>query len=67
MNYIQPVASWVLGLEWLAKTTYPELYADIDMKSEVERFYRQFYSISDPTVITTLTDAYSRSVADNRR
>ena len=67
MNYIQPVASWVLGLEWLAKTTYPELYADIDMRGEVERFYREFYSISDPTVITTLTDAYSRSVADNRR
>ena len=67
MNYIQPVASWILGLQWLAKTTYPERYADLDMRWEVERFYREFYSISDPAVIATLTDAYSRSIADNRR
>jgi len=67
MNYIQPVASWILGLQWLAKTTYPDRYADIDMTAEVERFYREFYSISDESIITTLTDAYSRSISDNRR
>jgi len=67
MNYIQPVASWILGLQWLAKTTYPELYEDIDIPTEIDRFYRDFYSITDRSIIQTLVDAYSRSIADNRR
>lgn len=67
MNYIQPVASWVLGLQWLAKTTYPELYTDLDMGEEVERFYRDFYAIEDPAIAARLVQMYTSSVATNSR
>ncbi|MFZ5812236.1 MAG: ABC transporter substrate-binding protein [Thermodesulfobacteriota bacterium] len=32
-----------LGFLWLAKTLYPELMADIDMKKETEDFFKTFY------------------------
>lgn len=35
---------------WLATTLYPEVFADIDMREETRRFYRDFYRID-------LTDA----------
>ncbi|HZJ88003.1 MAG TPA: ABC transporter substrate-binding protein [Sphaerochaeta sp.] len=67
MNYIQPVASWILGTTWLAKETYPELFSDIDMVEEVRSFYQNFYSITDERILGILTDAYSTSVEQNRQ
>lgn len=65
MNYIQPVASWILGLQWLAKETYPTLFADVDMASEVRSFYQQFYNITDEQKLGTLVDLYLASIAAN--
>lgn len=67
MNYIQPVASWIVGLQWLAKTIYPASYRDLVIADEVESFYRDFYSIDDPTIIAALVDSYLASVQQNRR
>lgn len=65
MNYIQPVASWILGLQWLAKQTYPALFADLDMEQEVSNFYREFYNITDEGKLAVLLDLYRASVASN--
>jgi iron complex transport system substrate-binding protein len=35
-----------LAILWTAKTVYPELFQDIDMKKEVRAFYRQFFNLS---------------------
>ena len=67
MNYIQPVASWILGLTWLAKEIYPHAYAEIDMTEEVADFYREFYGIKDAQSLNTLVDLFSQSVAVNTR
>ncbi|MFA5446990.1 MAG: ABC transporter substrate-binding protein [Sphaerochaeta sp.] len=66
MNYVQPVASWILGLTWLAKETYPTLYTDIDMATEVDHFYRSFYGITDPAILELLVETFEESVALNR-
>lgn len=34
------------GMLWLGKTVYPELYADIDLKAEVVRFYKDVYMLN---------------------
>jgi iron complex transport system substrate-binding protein len=34
-----------LAILWTAKTVYPELFQDIDMKQEVRAFYKQFFNI----------------------
>ncbi len=41
-----------LALLWVAKTTYPELFVDVDMASEVKNFLREFLhlEISDEQV-----------------
>ena len=39
-----------LAMLWTVKTVYPNLFAGIDMKNEVEKFYREFFRLE-------LTDA----------
>lgn len=41
-----------LGFLWLAKTLYPDKFADIDMKSETKKFFNTFYGydISDSEI-----------------
>lgn len=65
MNYVQPVASWILGLQWLAKEAHPALFADVDMEYEVQRFYQEFYNIHDRAKLDVLLDLYRTSVASN--
>ncbi len=34
-----------LAILWTAKTAYPELFADLDLKSEIQRFYSRFFNL----------------------
>ncbi|MBZ4673643.1 MAG: ABC-type transporter, periplasmic subunit, partial [Spirochaeta sp.] len=65
MNYIQPVASWILGLQWMAAEVYPERYPELDMRNEVTSFYQDFYHLTDEKKLGFLRDRYSKSVAIN--
>lgn len=67
MNYIQPVASWILGLQWLAKQAYPALFADLDMEAAVRTFYQEFYHIADEAKLEVLLDLYRTSIASNSK
>ncbi len=46
-----------LGFLWLAKTLYPDKFADIDMKSETKKFFSTFYGydLSDEEIDQVLT------------
>ena len=37
-----------LGELWMAKTLYPDRFADIDMQAMADRFYRSFYGVPYP-------------------
>ena len=65
MNYIQPVATWILGMQWMAQDLYPELFASVDMNQEITSFYGEFYGITDPKVLETLLGAYNTSISLN--
>lgn len=39
----RPGPEAILGIIWLAKTLYPEVMRDIDLKRETKSFYRTFY------------------------
>ncbi len=65
MNYIQPVSSWILGLQWMAKEVYPTRYMDMDMTEQVASFYKDFYNLTDPEKLQTLVGLYKKSVAVN--
>ncbi|RFU95420.1 ABC transporter substrate-binding protein [Sphaerochaeta halotolerans] len=67
MNYIQPVASWILGLQWMASEVYPERFPDLDMREEVASFYLDFYNLTDEDKLGMMVDRYSKSVAINLR
>lgn len=40
-----PSSDAPLSLWWVAKTTYPELFEDIDMTEKVKEYYQQFYGM----------------------
>ncbi|AEV30930.1 ABC-type Fe3+-hydroxamate transport system, periplasmic component [Sphaerochaeta pleomorpha str. Grapes] len=65
MNYIQPVATWILGMQWMAQDLYPELFASVDMEEEITSFYREFYGLTDQKVLDTLLSAYKTSISLN--
>lgn len=46
----RPSPEAVLGMLWLSRILYPNLFADVDMRLETKEFYRKFYQYS-------LTDA----------
>lgn len=66
MNYIQPVASWILGAQWLAKTIHPELFSDLDMDREIRSFYADFYGIDASSLLDEFVSRFEKSVAGNR-
>lgn len=66
MNYIQPVASWILGAQWLAKTIHPELFADLDLEAEIRSFYKDFYGIEDRALLDELVVRFNQSIKTNR-
>lgn len=63
LNYFQSDSRWILGLQWLAATLHPYEFPDFDMEREIRMFYREFYGITDETVLETLVTAYRSSVA----
>jgi iron complex transport system substrate-binding protein len=66
MSYIQPVASWILGLQWLGKTLYPQQYENMGMEAEVASFYRDFYQLQDAGKLDKLVALYAASVDGNK-
>ncbi len=49
-SWDQPDVRWLLGLQWLATRLQPELFADLDMHSEMRRFFRFLYSLTDEEI-----------------
>ena len=51
-----PGANIIIGIPWTAKVIYPDKYSDIDLKSEVKMFYKEFYhyDLSDEDVVNIL-------------
>jgi len=41
-----PDPRWILGVLWLAKTFHPARLPGLDLKAEVEAFYREFYGMT---------------------
>jgi len=67
MSYLQPVSSWILGAQWMAKDLYPQLFTTIQMEEEVRSFYKEMYTITDTAKLDYLVDRFNASIALNRR
>jgi iron complex transport system substrate-binding protein len=65
MNYMQPVATWILGLQWLAKDLYPAVFTSVDMEEEIVSFYKEFYTITDKQILDSLLGSYKASLSLN--
>jgi iron complex transport system substrate-binding protein len=53
-SWDQPDTRWTLGLIWMAYTLHPGQFPGLDMKQEVENFYRELYNLSNQTVQETI-------------
>lgn len=45
---------WILGALWMAKQTYPDKFADLDMPQTVTAFYTQLYGLDPETIAARL-------------
>ncbi len=52
-----PDPRWILGVTWLAKTFHAGRFAEVDLKAEVESFYRDFYEMSAADVAAKILPA----------
>jgi iron complex transport system substrate-binding protein len=52
-----PGINRVIGIPWLAKTLYPDVFSDVDLNSLVKEFYSKFYhyNLSDADVRNLMT------------
>ncbi len=44
-SWDQPDPRWILGLTWLAGKVNPERFTGMDMRREIESFYKEFYGM----------------------
>jgi len=67
MSYMQPVSSWILGAEWMAKDLYPHLFPTLDMEKQVRSFYTEMYNITGNDTLDYLVGRFNASIALNTR
>ncbi|MDD4573206.1 MAG: ABC transporter substrate-binding protein [Sphaerochaeta sp.] len=67
MSYMQPVSSWILGAEWMAKDLYPEFFTDMLMEDQVRSFYREMYGINESEKLDYLVGRFNASIAANKK
>jgi len=60
--------SAVLHPLWLAKTAYPERFADLDMMQEIKKFYRDIasFNLTDKQATDILTAKYTLNVMSDK-
>ncbi|MBF9018524.1 ABC transporter substrate-binding protein [Oceanispirochaeta sp. M2] len=46
-SWDQPDPRWLIGLQWMAYISHQEYYSDLDMDKVAERFFADFYNISE--------------------
>ncbi|NOZ00115.1 MAG: ABC transporter substrate-binding protein [Chloroflexi bacterium] len=49
-SWDQPDPRWILGLTWLAAHIHPEIFADVDMRQEVQTFYQSLYGLDEAAI-----------------
>ena len=62
MNYFQSDSRWILALQWLAQTLYPEQFASLDMDQELRDFYSRLYGVQDEEKLSHLINRYRASL-----
>ncbi|WP_320130581.1 ABC transporter substrate-binding protein [uncultured Sphaerochaeta sp.] len=65
MSYMQPVSTWILGMQWMAKDLHPQLFKNMKMEQELVSFYKDFYGIANQGILDSLLTAYRNSIALN--
>lgn len=53
-----PGTNQIIGIYWMAQTLYPDLFADIDLKSKAQEFFRDFLHC-------TITDEQFKQITGN--
>ncbi len=64
-SWDQPDTRWILGLQWVARTLHPELFADLDLTKEVSSFYRELYGMDQLVIDAQILPRLERVLAAN--
>lgn len=45
-----PEPRWILGMMWMARQLHPEIFADIDISSQIDAFFTELYHLDAKTI-----------------
>ena len=63
LSWDQSDARWILGLQWVARTLHPDIFAELDLREEVFSFYGELYGMDRQTVETAVLPRLERVLA----
>ena len=50
LSWDQPDPRWMLGLTWLTTVLHPETSDSIDVRTEIDTFYKEIYGLDQATI-----------------
>ncbi len=62
-SWDQPDTRWILGLQWVARTIHPELFAGLDLRQEVSSFYGELYGIDKAVIDAEILPLVEQALA----
>jgi iron complex transport system substrate-binding protein len=62
-SWDQPDTRWILGLQWVARTLHPELFADLDLRHEVSLFYGELYGLDKAVIESEILPRLEQALA----
>ena len=54
VSWDQADPRWVLGLMWMAKTTYPDRFTELDIEKEARLFFEKMYGINEDGFVKSI-------------
>jgi iron complex transport system substrate-binding protein len=61
-SWDQPDTRWILGLTWMAGKLHPDLFADLDMDSQINDFFGQMYGMDQANIDANIRPALQGDV-----
>lgn len=63
-SWDQPDTRWILGLQWMAKKMYPQLFSDVSIMERAERFFSFGYGMDVSTFRSLIAPRLVKDLAE---
>ncbi len=51
-----PIPQSAMGVLWLSEKLYPDLYEDLDVAAEADKYYKEFFGVTYSDIVNSASD-----------